>query len=357
MRKTLLGGVMAAVCGATIVAGQAPARQGPSLQGPQDPGYAALIAQCKNPPPAPAARGGGPAPAGQGRGAAAPAANAPRDYTVTEIAGVVAAGARWTKVWESDGNNADGIVGTDDGGLLVAQNDNSRVIKLDRTGKESVAYADTNTGGALSFNTKGALFIVARALNASVWQLVPQRKLLANKIQGDPLDCLGGVINDLTADSKGGVYFTMGGVFYADPQGTVTRYGQNLRTNGVLLSRDGKTLFVTNGQSLAAFDVQANGALTNQREFVAFPGGGGDGLAVDSEGRLYVTGASGVQVAGPDGKYLGLIPTPQGVITTAFGGVDKKTLFAVVSLRNGDARSAQIISIPMIAQGFRGRAK
>jgi sugar lactone lactonase YvrE len=355
MRQTLLGGVVAALCGAAVVAGQAPARQGPSLQGPQDPRYAALIAQCKTPPPAPAARGGGPA-AGQGRGAA-PAPNTPREYTVAEIPGVVAAGARWTKLWETDGNNADGIVGTDDGGLLVAQNDNSRVIKLDRAGKESVAYTDTNTGGALSFNTKGALFIVERALNASVWQLAPQRKLLANRIQGDPLDCLGGVINDLTADSKGGVYFTMGGVFHADPQGTVTRYGQGLRTNGVLLSRDEKTLFVTNGQSVAAFDVQPSGALTNQREFVAFQGGGGDGMAVDAEGRLYVTGASGVQVVGADGKYLGLIPTPQGVITTAFSGADKKSLFAVVSLRNGDARSAQIISIPTIAQGFRGRAK
>jgi len=342
--------------GTAVVAGQAPAPpQGPGVQGPQDARYAALIAQCKTPPPAPAARGGGPAPGAAGRGAAAP--NAPRDYSVTQIPGVIAAGARWTKVWESDGNNADGIVGTEDGGLLVAQNDNSRVIKLDGAGKESVAYSDTNTGGALSSNARGALFIVQRALNASVWQLAPQRKLLANKIQGDPLDCLGGVINDLTADNKGGVYFTMGGLFYADAQGVVTRYGDNLRTNGVLLSRDEKTVYVTNGQSVAAFDVQGNGALTNQREFVAFPGGGGDGIATDSEGRIYVTGGSGVQVAGPDGKYLGLIPTPQGVITTAFSGPDKKTLFAVVSLRNGDARSAQVISIPMIAQGFRGRAK
>jgi gluconolactonase len=270
---------------------------------------------------------------------------------------VIEAGQKWTKVWETSGNNADGLVGTPDGGLLIAQNDNAQVLKLDRDGKTSVAYKDTNTGGALSFSPKGALFIVQRGIGTAVWQLAPERKMLANRINGDPLECLGGVINDITADSKGGAYFTMGGLFYADAKGTVTRYGENLRTNGVLLSRDEKTVFVTNGPSVVAFDVQPNGALTNQREFVAFPGGGGDGITIDSEGRIYVTGGSGLQVAGPDGKYIGLIPTPQGVITAAFSGPDKKTLFAVVSIRKGDARDAQIISIPMIATGYKGRAK
>ena len=311
-----------------------------------------MIDTCKTPPPAPAARGGGPA--GGGRGAAPAAAPAAGAATVTAIPGVIEAGQKWTKVWETSGNNADGLVGTPDGGLLIAQNDNAQVLKLDRDGKTSVAYKETNTGGALSFSPKGALFIVQRGIGTAVWQLAPERKMLANRINGDPLECLGGVINDITADSKGGAYFTMGGLFYADAKGTVTRYGENLRTNGVLLSREEKTVFVTNGPSVVAFDVQPNGALTNQREFVAFPGGGGDGITIDSEGRIYVTGGSGLQVAGPDGKYIGLIPTPQGVITAAFSGPDKKTLFAVVSIRKGDARDAEIISIPTIATGIQG---
>ena len=45
------------------------------------------------------------------------------------------------------------------------------------------------------------------------------------------------------------------------------------------------------------------------------------------------------------------------MITAAFSGPDKKTLYAVVSIRKGDARDAQIISIPMLAQGYKGRAK
>jgi gluconolactonase len=354
MRTQVLSGALVALFGAALLTAQAPA-SGPSLQAAADPRYKSVIDTCKTPPPAPAARGGGAG--GAGRGAAAPAPAGPREYTVTAIPGVIAAGQKWTKVWETSGNNADGIVGTPDGGLLVAQNDNAQVLKLERDGKTSVAYKDTNTGGALSFSPKGTLFIVQRGIGTAVWQLAPERKMLANRVNGDPLECLGGVINDITADSKGGAYFTMGGLFYADARGTVTRYGQDLRTNGVLLSRDEKTLFVTNGQAVAAFDVQPNGALTNQREFVRFPEGGGDGITIDTEGRIYVTGASGLQVAGPDGKYIGLIPTPQGVITAAFSGPDKKTLYAVVSIRKGDARDAEIISIPTIAQGFKGRAK
>ena len=236
---------------------------GASPQSTQDPGYKELIAACKVPPPAPAARGGGPG----GRAGGAPAAAAPAtfppppaEYTVSEIPGVIAAGQKWTKVWEVSGNNADGILADKNGDLLIAQNHNAAVVKLDKSYKVSVGYKDTHTGGALSMNKKGELFIVERGLHANVTRLTPKREILADKLpNGDPLDCLGGVINDLTADSKGGVYFTMGGVFHADAKGVVTRYGQNLQTNGIVLSADEKTLYVTNAGSVAAFDVQADG--------------------------------------------------------------------------------------------------
>jgi len=379
MRSKSVSSVVALVLSGALVAlgqgqGQAPGqaqapRQGPGVQAPQDARYADLIAKCKTPPPArggagargagaggPGAAGGGAQGRGGGAGGPAAAAAGPREYTVTAIPGVIAAGQQWKLVWEGTGNNADGILSANDGALLIAQNDNSAVVKLESDGKTSVVYRDTNTGGALSMNTKGALFLVSRGLNQAVLQLAPERKTLANRYRDDPLDCIGGVINDLTADSKGGVYFTMGGVFYASPTGVVTRYGENLTTNGILLSRDEKTLYVTNGPSVAAFDVQPDASLTNQRQFVAFEGGGGgDGLAVDSEGRLYVTapGGPGIQVVSPEGKILGLIPTPRGAITAAFAGPDKKTLYFVANNRT----TFQVYSIPMIAQGYKGRAK
>jgi gluconolactonase len=336
-----------------------PNPSGASVQAPLDSNYAALIATCKTPP----ATAGGRGPAG-GRGGVrgAPPLQGIKDYAVTDIPGVIAAPRKWTFVWQQAGNNGDGIVGTDDGGLLLAQNDSSNVVKLDKNGKPSIAYSGTHTGGALSINSHGHLFIVERGLHMKVEQLAPQRRRLADSYQSEPLDCVGGVINDLTADGQGGVYFTMGGLFHADSKGVVTRYGENLFTNGVILSPDEKRLYVTNGATLAAFDVQSDGSLTNQREFVKLISGGGDGATIDSEGRIYVTTAAGVEVIGRDGKHLGLIPTPRGVISCAFGGNDKKTLFVLArgaqdAEGNEVANAAQVWSIQTIAQGYKGRAK
>ena len=337
---------IAATAGALFAQAPAPPRTGAGVQAAQDAREPEVLAKCKTPPLAAQGRGG---PGGRGSQAPNPA---PREYSVKGIAGVIAAGVRWKTIWEEPGNNADGIAATKDGGILIAQNDKSDVVRLDKNGKASVVYSDTNTGGALSYNSKGQLFIAERALNPAIWELAPRRRMLANKYNDDPLDCIGGVLNDIVADSKGGVYFTMNGLGYADPKGVITRYGKDLRTNGIILSRDEKTLWVTNQGTLAALDIQPDGALTNQREFVKLEGGGGDGSTIDAEGRLYVPGGAGVNVIASDGTYLGAIPTPHNVISLAFSGDSRQTLFAVSVYNNDAGRQVQIIAIPMIAKGF-----
>ena len=347
---TIVLGVFGAAAALCQIQPPAGLRSGPGVQSAQDEREPEVLKACKTPPPATAGPGRGP---GRGPG---PENAGPREYTVMGIPGVIAAGQQWKEIWAVDGNNADGIIATNDGDLLIAQNDKSDVVKLDRNGKTSVAYTGTNTGGSLAMNSKGTLFIANRGLNPSIEQLAPHRKTLASRYHDDPLDCIGGVLNDLVADSKGGVYFTMGGVFYADPKGKITRYGENLRTNGIILSPDEKQLYVTNGPTLAAFDVQKDGSLTKQREFAKLEAGGnGDGSTFDAAGRLYVTSNPGVQVFGLDGKYLGLIPTPRGIISVAFSGPDRKTLYAVA--RDNAQNKDWIIAIQMIAQGPKGRGK
>lgn len=314
---------------------------GPGVQATRDAKEPELLKTCKVPPPAPR-----PFPRG-------PAREIQRPKETSAIPGVVAAGQEWKEVWEVDGNNADGIVATKDGGILLAQNDNSQVLKL-KDGKTSVAYSDLNTSGSVAFNSKGALFVHNRGLNESIEQLEPKRRTLANKYNGDPIDCIGGVLNDMTADSKGGVYFTDGQVFYADKQGKITKYSDNLFTNGIVLTPDEKHLFVTNGPEVVEFDVQKDSSLTNQRTFAKLEGGG-DGSTFDSQGRLYVTTNAGVSVISPDGKNLGVIPTPRDVISVAFSGPDRKTLYAVS--RDNAKNKDWIIALPMIAEGPKGRGK
>jgi gluconolactonase len=80
-----------------------------------------------------------------------------------------------------------------------------------------------------------------------------------------------------------------------------------------------------------------------------------------------VTAGSSVQVFDTTGKYLGLIPTPRGVISVAFAGSDKKTLYVVGSgaedangqaIREGPQQTAATIyKLPMIAEGVKHRAK
>ena len=275
-------------------------------------------------------------------------------------------------------DNADGIVGTDDGGLLFAQEQPNRISKLDGNDKVSVALEDTHGTGAIAIDARGRVLAVQRTCTdpggqpaqctepTRIGVLSPERKLLADSFDSKPL----GRLNDLVADKKGGVYFTVGGAYYVNAAGRVTSLGENIRANGIMLSPDERVLYVTNGGSILAFDVLADGSVTNRRDFAKMEAGGnGDGMAIDADGRLYVTSQPGVQVFDRIGKYLGLIPTPRNAISVAFAGRDKKTLYIVGSgalgadgkefiTPEGVRNNAKTIyKLSMLAQGFKGRAK
>jgi len=372
MRSSCLVAVSLYVMGATVALAQAPQRtEGPGLKAPEDSRYAAEIAMCKHNHPV--IRNVGAA------GARPPAAAPPPDQGPAEvqaIPGVIAAGAHWRSVWHESGNNADGIVATR-GGVLVAQQDSSDVVLVDAAGHAKVIYKDTNTGGAVSINKQGHTYIVARGLHQAIWEVSPDRKMLADAIDGDSLDCLGSSLNDLTAAASGGVYFTLGSLYYVTPRGSVTRQGDVTGTNGIILSPDEKRLYVTSGAfgrpgNLVVFDVQLDGMLTNERVFAHLTGGG-DGSTVDSEGRIYVSSGTVIDVISPDdGRLLGVIPLPKGddVISLTFGGAGKQMLYAV-ALNHRYAKGGlglpsdhvmggqggEVTAIRMLAHGYQGRAK
>jgi gluconolactonase len=243
----------------------------------------------------------------------------------------------------------------------------------------------TNGTGSVSMNTRGELLAVQRTCTdpglpdeegcdepTKVAVLAPEPRALADSFaDGRGL----GRLNDLTADSRGGAYFTVGGAYYASPDGEVSTVVERpgVRTNGIVLSPDERTLYVTNGGEVLAFDVAEDGSTSNERVFARLEDGdAGDGMAVDSEGRLYVTsviGFWGIYVFSSEGERLGFIPTPRQAVSTAFAGPEKRTLY-VTGMGAVDADGQEhavpegarntamtVYRIDMLAQGFEGRAK
>jgi gluconolactonase len=207
--------------------------------------------------------------------------------TIAAVPGVIAATAKWTRVWEGPGNNSDGAVALADGSLLIAQEDNSTILKIDKDDRTSIYLADTHGAGSLSIDAQGRIWAVQRMPNgvgatapgaatmAGIAILYPpaEKKVINTFSDGTPWS---GRPNDLAADGKGGAYFSQGCVYYAGPDGRIRLVGEDLRTNGIVLSPDGKTLYVTNGGTLAALDVQPDGSLKKRADFET-GGMGGDG--------------------------------------------------------------------------------
>jgi len=303
-----------------------------------------------------------------------------KEVTVTGIPGVIAAGAKWKLVWQGP-DNADGIIGTKDGGLLFAQEQPSTVGMLDQNDKFSIFVRDTQGTGALAYDNKGRLIGAERTCSdpggrpaeckeaAELVVLHPTRLVLAGKFGEKTFWRMGEVV----ADSKGGAYFSDdAGTYFVNPAGKVSLVaGKEVRTNGMALSRDEKTLYLTNGRTIVTLDIQPDGTTKNQRDFAMLQGtAGGDGMCIDSEGRLYVTaGETGIQVFSVEGKHLGIIPLPRSASSVAFSGPNKKVLYAKgAGMTTPDGKEYRtpegvrnnakaIYKIDMIAQGFTGRPK
>jgi gluconolactonase len=309
-----------------------------------------------------------------GQTPAAPQQTGPEKQTVaTAIPGVVAAGIKVERVWTGD-MSADGLIGMADGTLLLPEQGADRISKVDKNGKKTVFLEDTNETGGIAIDPKGRIIAVERggvggsfrgqpprARTPRLSVLFPKKETLADNFEGKTF----GVLADIVADKKGGVYITEPGansVYYYSPAGKFTRVtSDNEAANGVMLSRDEKTLYVTNGpKGILAYNVQPDGSIKNARLF-ANPEGGVDGLAIDSEGRVYDCSRLGIQVMSADGKSLGLIPMPRGATTLAFAGPDKKTLYMIGRGHDGPGGDGPLArsmyKVQMLAQGFKGRAK
>lgn len=105
--------------------------------------------------------------------------------------------------------------------------------------------------------------------------------------------------------------------------------------NGIAFSPDEKSLYVTNWDEkkkvIMRYEVQRDGTLSNGKVFFDMTEAPGedalDGMKVDREGNLYVSGPGGLWIISATGKHLGTIVAPKHPHNFAWGGEDGKTLY------------------------------
>jgi gluconolactonase len=255
----------------------------------------------------------------------------------------------------------EGPVGTPDGGLYFSDIRPNKIYLLDASGKIALVREQSNGSNGLAVTKDGDLY-AAEGGGPRVSKRGRDGTVTAVAEGTDRGPFLSP--NDLILDAKGGIYITDPGprpvvpgrptsVSYLAPgaKQAVVIDGEVARPNGLTLTLDGKTLIVddTIGTVVFAYDVQADGSVKNKRPFAQLrdiPEGkesGADGLALDSEGRIYITTLTGVQVFDAKGAYLGTIKVPRQPANAAFAGPDKRVLY--ITAREG------LYRVKLLSQG------
>ncbi len=109
------------------------------------------------------------------------------------------------------------------------------------------------------------------------------------------------------------------------------------RPNGLALSPDESILYVndTDTQEVFCYKTKDDGSVSKREVFCtldkSYGPGAPDGMKVDIEGNVYVTGPGGIWVISPDGKPAAILRCPEYVGNFSFGGPDSKTIFITAS--------------------------
>ena len=120
------------------------------------------------------------------------------------------------------------------------------------------------------------------------------------------------------------------------PDGTASAAATDMAfPNGTVIFPDGKTLVIaeTFAARLTAFDVAADGTLSNRRVWAQLENCAPDGICLDAEGCVWVANATGpecIRVA-EGGAVVGRVVTEQPCFACMLGGADRSTLYAMVA--------------------------
>jgi gluconolactonase len=232
------------------------------------------------------------------------------------------------------------------GNVFFTDQPNDRILRWGIDGKLSTFMQPCGRSNGLCFDADGNLWACADEKN-ELWRISPDKKVtvVVKDYQGKLLNGP----NDVWVRPDGGLYFTdpfykrpywkrgpkeqnAEAVYYLAPdRKELVRVIDDLKQpNGIIGTPDGKTLYVADigANRTYAYDVQPGGKLANKRLFCGL---GSDGMTIDEEGNVYLTG-KGVTVFNPDGKKIEHIAVDEPwTANVCIGGKDRQTLFITAS--------------------------
>ena len=232
------------------------------------------------------------------------------------------------------------------GNLFFVDQPNDRILKWSAKGKLTAFLQPSGRANGMMFDVKGNLIACADEHN-ELWSISPRKKItvLAKDFEGKYFNGP----NDVWIAPGGGMYLTdpfykrkwwdhqtmaltNEEVFYLAPdRKKISRVTDDLKKpNGITGTPDGKNLFVADirDNKTWRYDIAADGSLTNKTFFCAL---GSDGMTMDTEGDLYLTG-KGVTVFDKTGKQIDHVDVPEKwSANVCFGGPEHKTLFITAS--------------------------
>src|SRR5215470_6308557 len=165
--------------------------------------------------------------------------------------------------------------------------------------------------------------------------------------------------NEIVVDGRGNAYVNGGGfdgpgqkaasgiIALVTPDGAARQVADGIAfPNGMAVTPDNSTLIIaeSHGKRLTAFDIAADGSLSNRRVWADLGDGVPDGICVDADNAVWyadVPNKRCVRVR-EGGEVLQTVTVDRGCFACMLGGAEKKTLFIIATEWRGMDKIAEV---------------
>jgi sugar lactone lactonase YvrE len=243
------------------------------------------------------------------------------------------------------------------------------IIAIDPDGRHEVVVRDPSIPLCMDFLPDGRMLVMS---GKRVLRQEPDGALVVHADLSQ-LSHVGW--NEIVVDGRGNAYvntpgfdmmagadFVPGTIALVLPDGSARQVAGGVAfPNGMAVTPDNSTLIVAEsyGRKLTAFDIAADGGLSNQRVWAGLGDGVPDGICIDAENAVWyadVPNRRCVRVR-EGGEVLATIHLDRGCFACMLGGADRRTLLLVTTEWRGPSsltdgrRTGQVLTVPVPAPG------